>query len=388
LNTDPDYVLDISRPPPRSHSQRATSCRNHGFSHSRELVRGLDPQGTVLVTGGTGELGGVVARHLATAHGARGLLLVGRRGERVEGGAELRAALEATGAEVTVAACDVTDPDAVRALLDGVPAAHPLTAVVHAAGVLDDGLLPELTPERMAAVLRPKVDAAWLLHRLTEELDLAQFVLFSSAAGTLGNAGQGSYAAANAVLDALAEHRHARGLPATSLAWGLWARTGTMTSTDHARLARLGIEPLDDEYGMALYDAAVASAAATLLPARIDPAVLGRAVHEPESGEQVPVVLRGLARDAIRRRSEEMTVDDGANLLRGDKYEASDPDRCLGGHGCRPDLLPALNKLVWGLKVGAAAWRRWPLGRRRSLGRVRSLSRPVMPQPEIDAGQR
>ncbi|MFD6992956.1 type I polyketide synthase [Streptomyces sp. NPDC059943] len=229
---------------------------------------GFAPDGTVLVTGGTGTLGRLLAAHLVTEYGVRHLLLCGRGGD-TSGVRELRD----LGAEVTVAACDAADRDALAALLADIPAQHPLTAVVHAAGVLDDGLVTELTPERLATVLRPKVDAAWHLHELTRDLDLTAFVLYSSAAGTLGAAGQANYAAANAFLDALAAHRRDTGLGALSLGWGLWdtgtGMAGGLGDAELRRLARDGIEPLTPGHALALFDRALATDAPALLPVRL-----------------------------------------------------------------------------------------------------------------------
>ncbi|MEV6012228.1 SDR family NAD(P)-dependent oxidoreductase [Streptomyces sp. NPDC051976] len=219
--------------------------------------------GTVLVTGGTGGLGARLAVHLVERHGVRDLLLVSRRGAAAEGAEELAVRLGELGATVRVEACDVSDRAALAALLGSVPGDRPLTGVVHTAGVLDDGLVAQLDGDRLGTVLGPKADAAWLLHELTAELPLSAFVLYSSIAGVLGNAGQAGYAAANGFLDALAAHRRAAGLPAASLAWGLWSAEAGMatalSAVDQARLARIGTLPLDQEHGLALFDAALAA---------------------------------------------------------------------------------------------------------------------------------
>ena len=261
----------------------------------------LDPNGTTLITGGTGGLGRLLARRLVTDHGVRHLLLASRRGAAAPGIAELRAELADLDATVTVAARDVTDPDDVAALLAEVSTDHPLTAVVHAAGVLDDGVLAELTSERLDTVLRPKADAARLLHEATAGLDLTAFVAFSSAAGVFGAPGQGNYAAANAYLDGLAQHRRALGLPGLSLAWGLWERssgmTGHLADADRARLARSGIRPLADDTGLALFDAALATDHSLVVPVGLETAAL-RAMA---AAGELPPLLHRLAGVTARR---------------------------------------------------------------------------------------
>ncbi|MDG4794567.1 type I polyketide synthase [Micromonospora sp. WMMD1082] len=271
----------------------------------------LDPEGTVLVTGGTGTVGAVVAAHLVRQHGVRRLLLASRRGAAAPGAAEVVADLTALGAHVEVAACDVADRAALAELLGAVPAGHPLVGVVHAAGVLDDGVVASLTPERLDAVLRAKADAAANLHELTAGLDLGLFALFSSASGILGAPGQGAYAAANTYLDALAHHRRQRGLAASSMAWGLWETRSELTSQvgerDLARMARSGALPMPTAKGLALFDAAVASGRPLTVPIRLDAAVLRG------GADGLPPVLRSLATGPARR---DRSASGGPDLAR------------------------------------------------------------------------
>ncbi|MFE3022063.1 type I polyketide synthase, partial [Streptomyces sp. NPDC059256] len=252
--------------------------------------------GTVLITGGTGRLGSLVARRLVTAHGARRLLLVSRRGEGASRATELAAELRSLGAQVVFASADAADRAALAEVIAAVPAEHPLCAVVHLAGVLDDGTVTALTPERMSAVLRPKADAAWNLHDLTIGLPLTAFVLFSSVIATVGGPGQANYAAANAFLDALAERRRAEGLPAVSLGWGLWAETSGMTSrlteSDRARLRRGGIAAMESDEALALLDFALAAGRPTVVPVKLDLAALR--AESTESDGVVPAVFRRL----------------------------------------------------------------------------------------------
>ncbi|EFL28145.1 modular polyketide synthase, partial [Streptomyces himastatinicus ATCC 53653] len=298
-----------------------------------------DPERTVLITGGTGALGAAVARHLVTRHGVRRLLLTSRRGPEAPGAAQLIEELTAWGAEAEVAACDVADRDALATLLDG----RTIGGVVHTAGVLDDGVIPSLTPGRVDHVLRPKADAAWHLHELTRGMGLSAFVLFSSVAGVLGAPGQGNYAAANTFLDALAAHRHANGLPALSLAWGPWAGDGMADGIDQG-----GLRALATEEGLALLDAAAGVPEPALVSARFDPAAF----------DTPPPLLRGLVRgrsrraadtadtaasatEALRRRLAALTDDErtaellglvrsqAATVLRLAGAEAVDPERAF-----------------------------------------------------------
>jgi polyketide synthase 12 len=258
----------------------------------------------VLITGGTGGLGGLVARRLAVEHGVASLLLASRRGIEAPGATELQQELESLGARVGIVACDVSDREAVRALLEQVPAEFPLRGVVHAAGALDDGVIGSLTAERVERVLAPKAKAAWHLHELTQDLSLPMFVLFSSAAGSLGSPGQGNYAAANSFLDSLAAYRRARGLAGSSIAWGYWEQaselTGGLDETDIARMARQGVLPMSAEEGLALFDAAVESDWPALVAMRIDTATL----HAQARTGLLPVVMSKLVRTRARRAAD------------------------------------------------------------------------------------
>ncbi|WP_328710211.1 type I polyketide synthase [Microbispora hainanensis] len=227
------------------------------------------PAGTVLITGGTGALGAHVARRLAR-RGVPHLLLVSRRGLDAPGAEDLRAELTGLGTRVTVAACDVSDRDALAAVLAAVPPEHPLTAVVHTAAVLDDGLLGSLTQERLTAVNRVKVGGALALHELTRELPLTAFVLFSSVTGLIGNPGQGNYAPHNAFLDALAEHRRSLGLPATSIAWGHWDGEGIAGEEAREGLRRSGFPPMAPDLAVSALEEAVAGGETRLVVARAD----------------------------------------------------------------------------------------------------------------------
>ncbi|MGW7359249.1 type I polyketide synthase, partial [Streptomyces sp. NPDC054802] len=258
------------------HGRRLTPLPADRTAHAAP-TRTWDPEGTVLITGGTGALGAHVARRL-TAAGARHLVLLSRSGPDAPGATALRAELAESGAEVTLTACDAADRAALTGVLAAIPDTAPLTAVVHAAGVLDDAVIDSLTPDRFAAVFRAKVTSALLLDELTRDLELAVFALFSSASAAVGNPGQGNYAAANAVLDALAEQRRSRGLAATSLAWGAWAGAG-MAAADRAAGAadRAGIRPLDPDLAVTALRRAVLDPEPTTVISDVEPGRFVRA---------------------------------------------------------------------------------------------------------------
>ncbi|WP_224227951.1 type I polyketide synthase [Streptomyces olivaceus] len=257
--------------------------------HTGKIVvtvgRPLDPRGTVLLTGGTGDLGRLVAGHLVSHYGVRRLLLVSRRGADAPGAAGTREELEAAGAHADLVACDVSDRDALAAVLAAVPQDHPLTGVVHCAATLDDGVIGALDAERTRRVFAPKVDAAHHLDELTRDHDLALFVAFSSAAGVLGSPGQGNYAAANAAVDALVRTRRDAGLPGVSLAWGWWGQgsgqTSGLSSTDRERFARSGVAEMTPQEGLALFDAALAHHLPVMVPARLNLRSLARTGNVP-----------------------------------------------------------------------------------------------------------
>ncbi|MEV6596451.1 amino acid adenylation domain-containing protein [Actinoplanes sp. NPDC051346] len=260
-------------------------------AQQRAFVR---PDGAVLVSGGAGDLGRRVARWLAGTHGVRDLVLTSRRGMETPGAQSLVDELSELGATATVMACDAADRDDVAAVMALFGDERPLRGVVHAAGVLDDGALTALTPERFDAVFLPKVDGLWHLHELTQDLELDFFMMFSSIASVMGAPGQGNYAAANAFLDALAHLRRAKGLPATSVAFGPWEGDGMaagLSEFDRARFAQLGLDRLAPDEGLELFELAVRSGRALTMAAALD---LNRVQHYFENRGGIPPLFRAL----------------------------------------------------------------------------------------------
>ncbi len=288
---------------------------------------GFRPDGTVLITGGTGSLGAVIARHLVSRHGVRRLLLASRRGPVADGVTELVAELSGQGADVAAVACDVSDRDQVAALL----AEYRPTGVVHLAGVLDDGVIGALTPERLAGVFAPKADAVRHLDDLTRGLDLDAFVVFSSAAALMGSAGQGNYAAANAFLDGLMASRRAAGLPGLSLAWGLWEQaaglTAHLSAVDQARMSRGGVLAMTPAEGLALFDIGLRAGQALLVPIKLD---LKAMRAQAAAGGDVPDLLRGLIR-VSRRVARASAADSGGLVRRLAGLDAGEQEKLLLG---------------------------------------------------------
>ncbi|WP_258016191.1 type I polyketide synthase [Streptomyces sp. AJS327] len=277
------------------------------------MPRVLDGRGTVLVTGGTGTLGSLLARHLVAEYGVRNLVLTSRSGPGAVGAGELVAELAEAGATAEVVACDVADRDELAGVLGSIPVGRPLRGVVHAAGVLDDGLVGSLSVEQVERVWRPKVDAAVNLDELTRGADLDLFVLYSSASGVFGGPGQANYAAANVFLDALARRRWVEGLVGSSIAWGLWEQassmTGHMGGRDQARLSQGGLVALSSGAGVALFDRAVVVDEPVVLASPLDVGALRGLV----AGGGLPGVLRGLvsAPVSVARRVVDVSAGGG-----------------------------------------------------------------------------
>jgi NAD(P)-dependent dehydrogenase (short-subunit alcohol dehydrogenase family) len=279
-----------------------SQARHVGKLALRPLREPLRPDGSVLVTGGLGAIGLEVARRFAE-RGVRHLVLMGRRGLATPGAAAAVSKLEALGARVTVEPGDVADRDALSRVVSQIPPELPLRGVIHAAGVLDDGVLTEQSAERFERVMRPKAEGAWNLHVLTETLDLDIFVLFSSIAGTLGSSGQSGYTAANAYLDGLAAYRRAQGLPGVSLAWGAWSEGGLAAALEpdaRARLARQGFGAIPRDLGIQLFEQAITRPEAQLVLAPLDLRAVAKAF-----GPGVPALWRSMIRVPPARRERE-----------------------------------------------------------------------------------
>ncbi|MEV4315704.1 SDR family NAD(P)-dependent oxidoreductase [Actinocrispum sp. NPDC049592] len=365
-------------------------------------VAGPSPQfgGTALITGGTGELGALIARTLVTDHGVRRVLLLSRRGPAAPGADELLASLTALGADAEAIACDAADRTALGKVLADIPAAQPLTTVVHAAGVLDDGLVSAMDEQSLGKVMRPKADAALVLHELTAEIpSVAVFVLFSSVAGLLGTAGQANYAAANGVLDALARRRRAAGLPAISIDWGLWAQrsgmTGGLDETAIRRLAAAGIGELDTGTGLRLFGAALRASAPVVVAARlhgtsgllrgIAAPARARAAARQETGHSVLEELSGLATGQQRVRMTELVREHTAAALGYSTPDAVDVSTSFKALGC--DSLIAVeirNRMaaLTGLKLPATVVFSHPTPTQLAAWLLDRLGLSAQPRPE------
>ncbi|MEU8280017.1 SDR family NAD(P)-dependent oxidoreductase, partial [Microbispora bryophytorum] len=302
---------------------RFVSQAKHIGKNVLMMPRPARETGTTVVTGATGTLGAVLVRHLVHSRGVRDLLLLSRSGTDAPGAGELWSELTEAGARVRLVRCDVADRDDLDRVLEGVD----VRAVVHVAGVLDDTVLTGLTPDRLDAVLRAKVDAVVNLHEATANADLDAFVLYSSVAGLFGTPGQGNYAAANAFLDAFAAARRRRGLPGTSLAWGAWdtaaGMAGNLSEVDRRRLSRGGIGALALPEALGLFDTAVDAERPLLVPIRIDHTVLR--ARRGDAG--LPPLLRGLVREPVRRAATGATAT--SLLQRLTDLAPADQDRLL-----------------------------------------------------------
>jgi acyl transferase domain-containing protein/NADPH:quinone reductase-like Zn-dependent oxidoreductase/acyl-coenzyme A synthetase/AMP-(fatty) acid ligase/NAD(P)-dependent dehydrogenase (short-subunit alcohol dehydrogenase family)/acyl carrier protein len=314
------FDREVLRPPPIRNwdvrqgieAFRFMSQARHVGKIVLTVPQARDPNATVLITGGTGTIGGTVARHFVEKHGARRLLLVSRNGPQADGAKELVEELELAGAEAEVVACDVSDRRALADLIADIPAEHPLGTVVHSAGAIDDGLIGSLTPERLRGVFGPKVDAGWHLHELTAASGSVEIVFFSSVAATLGSPGQANYAAANSFLDGLTARRKAEGLSGVTIAWGFWARpTGLskhLTDVDRTRIARMGLRRIEDGHGLHLFDAASNAMEPLAIAAPMDlvslrsqarSGVLSPILSELVSGVGRPVASNGSSRRSL-----------------------------------------------------------------------------------------
>ncbi len=322
LRFSPITTWNVARAP---HAFRRMSNGGHVGKNVLRLPTPIDPDGTVLVTGAMGGIGRLLVRHLVVEHGVRHLLLLSREGLRRDGAGELLEELSRLGASASLVSCDVSDHQRVRAVLEDISAEHPLNAVFHAAGVVDDGVIGSLTEQRVDRVLAAKVDGAWNLHDLTKSMDLSAFVLFSSIASTLGSPGQANYAAANAFLDALALYRRESGLVGTSIAWGLWDQTSDMTqgmgSLDRDRVAKMGLRPLAGDEGLRLLDEALVLDDVLVVAAGLDMSALRAYARTgelaPVLGELVRVRSRqaGLDESSFGRRLAEAEIDQRESIL-------------------------------------------------------------------------